>query len=63
MYSLEGSGSTGRSSYWLISKQVGDKAFLIAGFNANATCPDGKVCRSIFLKTISMYLYYIFDFR
>ena len=48
MYSLEGSGSTGRSSYWLISKQVGDKTFLIAGFKANATCPDGKVCRSIF---------------
>ena len=47
MYSLAGSGSTGRSSYWVISNQVSDTTYLIAGFNANATCPDGKGCRTI----------------
>ena len=55
IYSLEGSGSTGRSSYWVISNQVSDTTYLIAGFNANATCPDGKGCRTVFKnKGISM---------
>ena len=38
MYSLSGFGNT----FWLISNQVGDPTFLLAGFEENATCPDGK---------------------
>ena len=38
MYSLSGFGNT----FWLISNQVDDPTFLLAGFEENATCPDGK---------------------
>ena len=38
MYSVE----TSTNSYWFISNKVGDLTFRLAGFKANANCPDGK---------------------
>ena len=38
LYNMEASGN----SYWFISHKVGDTTFLLAGFTANATCPDGR---------------------
>ena len=42
MYIVEASGSTGKNTYWFISKEIGDTTYLLAGFEPNISCPDGN---------------------
>ena len=42
MYIVQASGSTGKNTYWFISKEIGATTYLLAGFEPNISCPDGK---------------------
>ena len=53
MYSLSGFGNT----FWLISNQVHDPTFLLAGFEENATCPDSKKLLLLLLAFFSIKLH------
>ena len=58
MYIVEASGSTGKNTYWFISKEIGDTTYLLAGFEPNISCPDGNER----LLHIEFHNHYLFQF-
>lgn len=56
MYIVEASGSTGKNTFWFISKEIGDTTYLLAGFEPNISCPDGNE-RLLYIEFHNHYLF------